>query len=433
MPNTRPLRRRGAPVYPTVALIAALTALGACSDDSNPVAPTPDPVETGAAVAFQRLLVADATAPTARLLSLSNDATVSTFQLAGPASLVYRTHSGRFAVVQQRDANRVNFFDAGVWTDGAMGYRRDATRLGFELTDGLPTHESVNGNWISIFMDGNGRAVWLNENDKIAGAPRVAFEVQTGGAHHSGSATFTVNGAPYLVVAPLNPAGGLPNSVEVRNQQGQVIASVPDCPSMHGNNAISGGVVFGCQDGMVLVRANGGQVAAEKIVPSGDMAGLGLRNAYSASGASFILGQFSALPGQPTQRVLATINPVTGAIGRLPALPDADVDHWRSIEPTKGQIVLLGRSGSLYVYDAATRALQHTVRNVVPAIPASGATTHQVDTVEDLAAVASPTTGEVVLVNIANGTVIRRINVGGAPSRLTITGARRNGTFALAQ
>ncbi len=425
-------RRRGAPVVPTVALALALTALGACSDDSNPVAPTPEPsIETGPAAAFQRLLVADATAPTARLLSLADNSTVTTFQLAGPASLVYRTHTGRFAVVQQRTVNRVNFFDAGVWTEGAIGYRRAPARLGFELTDSLPTHESVNGNWISIFMDGNGRAVWMNENDKLVGTPRVAFEVQTGGPHHSGSATFTVNGVPYLVVAPLNPAGGLPNSVEVRNQQGQVIASVPNCPSMHGNNAISGGVVFGCADGMVLVRASGATVTAEKVVPTGDMAGLGLRNAYSASGASFILGQFSALPGQPTQRVLATINPVTGALGRLPALPDADVDHWRSIEPVKGQIVLLGRSGSLYVYDAATRTLQHTVRNVVPSIPATGAITHQVDTVEDLAAVASPTTGEVVLVNLANGSVIRRIAVGGAPSRLTITGAKRNGSFAL--
>jgi hypothetical protein len=164
------------------------------------------------------------------------------------------------------------------------------------------------------------------------------------------------------------------------------------------------------------------------------MAGLGLRNAWAAkTGTGRILGQFSALPGQPTRRVLALIDPVSGAIDPLPALPAGVVDHWRAIEPVKGQVAMIGNDGTLYVYNAATRQLQHTVSNVTPAIAASGALTHQVDVVEDLAAVASPTTGEVVYVNLATGAIARRVNVGGAPSRLTFTGAKQNGTFRLAQ
>jgi hypothetical protein len=208
------------------------------------------------------------------------------------------------------------------------------------------------------------------------------------------------------------------------------VASVPNCPSMHGNASILNGAVYGCADGLVVIRQGVTGITATKVTTTGDMAGLGLRNAWSSkSGSGVILGQFSALPGQPTRRVMATIDPVTGAINPLPALPTGVVDHWRAIETTKGQIAMIANNGTLYVFNAATRTLQHSVANVVPTIAASGALTHQVDVAEDLAAVASPTTGEVVLVNTASGSIIRRIALGGAPSRLTITGAKQNGQF----
>ena len=409
---------------------ATIVALAACSDDSA-VGPTPSPELSAAQV--QRLLVAD-TAARARLLAVHNDSVVATYTLTGPGSYVYSTNSGRFAAIQQRTVDRVSFFDAGVWVDGNTAHRRAPAALDFTLNDGLPTHATVTGPWVSIFMDGNGRAVWLNEADFLAGTPRVAFEVQTGGPHHSGSSTIVLNGTPYFVVAPLNPAGGLPTAVEVRNQAGAVVASVPNCPAMHGNAAIMNGAAFGCSDGLVIVRQGVTGVTAIKVTTTGEMAGLGLRNAWAAkTGTGRILGQFSALPGQPTRRVLAMIDPVSGAIDPLPALPTGVVDHWRAIEPVKGQVVMIANNGTLYVYNAATRQLQHAVANVVPALPASGALTHQVDVVEDLAAVASPTTGEVVYVNLSTGTIQRRVNTGGHPSRLTFTGAKQNGTFTLAQ
>ena len=414
----RSLRSAGAGLF-------TLMALTACSDDSvSP--PEPDLVP---AIEVQRLLVSDAQAPTARLLALGNSEVLQTYTLAAPASLVYRTHSGQFGVIQQRTANRVQFLDGGIEPHDDHVHVEAPSLLSFQLNEGLPTHHSVNGSWISVFFDGTGRAVWMNEADKMAGNPRVAFEVATGGAHHSGSATMTVGTTPYFVYAPLNPAGGLPTAVNVRNQQGALVGQVASCPVMHGNAAIATGVVFGCQDGMALVRAGAGGVVAEKITPSGDMAGLGLRNAYATSGASFIIGQFSARPGQPTQRVLATIDPATGSINRLPALPAGVVDHARVVEPVKGQIVLLGTNGSLYIYSGTNRQLLRTVANVVPALPSTGAIVHAVDVVEDLAAVASPTTGEVVLVNLDSGTILRRINVGGQPSRLTILGPTRAGMY----
>src|SRR5690606_8467377 len=202
----------------------------------------------------------DAEAPSARLLALDDGAMLHTFDLSAPASAVYRTHSGRFGVIQQRAAGRVQFVDGGVWTDNGSGYEGTAGLLGFELTDGLPTHESVNGDWISIFFDGSGIARWMRETDKLAGTPRVAFETNSGSPHHGGSFALTVGSEPFFAHSTPNPAGGSPTGVVVKNQQGEVVSEVANCPSLHGNGSISTGGVFGCSDGFVVVRASGSTV-----------------------------------------------------------------------------------------------------------------------------------------------------------------------------
>ncbi|TVR54006.1 MAG: hypothetical protein EA421_09655 [Gemmatimonadales bacterium] len=409
-------------------MAGALLVVAGCSD--SPVASTPEP-ELEPAINLQRVLVTDAEQALARVLAASTGDLLGSMPLSGPGSYVYASASGRYGVVQQRTADRVQFVDGGIWTHDDHAHRNDPEMLAFDIADGLPTHGNVNGDWISTFFDGSGRATWVNERDFFEGSYRIAFEVATGGPHHSGSATVLVGNTPYFVVAPLNPAGGLPAAVDVYNLQGQVVASVPDCPVMHGNASARSTAVFGCNNGLVLVRSSGGSVAAEKVTPTGEMEGLGLRNAWSAPGASVILGQFAARPGEPTRRVLAVIDVAAGSLHPLQPLPSGVVDHFRTVEPVSNKIVLLGTDGTLYVYSGATRQLERTIASVVPALPASGATTHQVSVVEGMAAVASPSTGEVVLVNLDNGSTIRRINVGGQPSRLAILGAREQGMYEI--
>jgi hypothetical protein len=406
--------------------VAAITTLAACSDDpTGSRIADPEP-----AINFQRLLIADAEAPTARLIALHNDSTLQTFTLSEPASRVYRSGGGRFAAVQQIGAGRVQFVDGGVWAEERTAHRHGAGMLGFQLSDGRPSDENVMGDWISIFFDGSGMIRWLRESELRSSSPRVALEVNSGRPHHGISMTVVAGTTPYFAHSMPNPAGS-PTGVAVRNQQGQIVAEVPvgECPGTHGNSSIASGGVIGCNNGMVLVRPAGSGVTAQKVTLSGEMAGLALRNAFAGTGSSFILGQFAAFPGQPAQRVLATIDPATGVVSRLPALPAGVVDHWRAVEPARGQIVLLGTNGTVYVYSGSTRQLQHTVAGVVPPLPASGARPHQLAVVEDLAAVASPTTGEVVLIDLSRGTVIRRAAVGGSPSRIALLGTQRSGQF----
>jgi hypothetical protein len=422
------IRVRGVGRFRAGVAVAAATMFAACSDGpTGTVSGPPEP-----AVNFQRLLVADAQVPHARLLALHNDSVLQTISLGDqPASRVYRSGSGRFAVVQQINLGRVHFVDAGVWAENQTAFRRTPNVLGFQLADGRPSDENVHGDWVSIFFDGSGIIRWVRESELVAGNPRVAFEANSGRPHHGVSMTVVSGGTPFFAHSVPNDAGS-PTGVAVRNLQGQIVAQVPvgECPGVHGNSAIAAGGVFGCNNGMVVVRPSGTGVTAQKITLSGDMEGLALRNAYAATGASFIVGQFAAFPGQPAQRVFATIDPASGAVHRLPAFPPGVVDHWRAVEPVKGQIVILGTNGSLFVFNGATRQLQHTVANVVPALPTSGATPHQLAVAEDLAVVPSPTTGEVVLVNLSNGTVIRRVNVGGVPSRLALLGSQVGGQFS---
>jgi len=409
-----------------LATVAAIATLAACSDDpTSSRSETPEP-----AINFQRLLITDAQVPTARVIALHNDSTLHTFPLSETASRVYRSGGGRFAALQQITAGRVQFVDGGVWAEEATAHRHRGGMLGFQLLDGRPSDENVLGDWISVFFDGSGMVRWLRESELASGSPRVVLEVNSGRPHHGISLTVLAGSTPYFAHSVPGPTGS-PTGVAVRNQQGQVVAEVPvgECPGTHGSSAIGAGGVIGCNNGMVLIRPNVGGVTAQKVTLSGDMEGLALRNAFAGPGGSFIFGQFAGFPGQPAQRVFATIDPATGAVSRLPALPAGVVDHWRAVEPVKGQIVLLGTNGSLYVYQGVTRQLQHTVPGVVPPLPSSGAAPHQLAVVEDLAVVASPTTGEVVLVDLARGTVTRRVAVGGAPSRLALLGPHRSGQF----
>ncbi len=422
------LRRSTAFLLASVSLIV----LAACSDDGPTAAPGPDPDPEPTLISaeeLQRIVVTDANEPMGRVVSLAEGAALHEFDLVGPASYVAVSHSGRYAVLQQRASDRVHFLDGGSWTEGDKAHLHDAKLLDFVVDAPLPTHFSGNEGWMSTFFDGNGLAAWFHEEDFFAGSPRIAFEIETGGPHHSGSSAVISGDRSFFVVAPRNPEGGLPHAVHVYDESGQRVAEVDNCPGMHGNAASGTTTVFGCRDGMVLIQAQGSSVTAEKHEWDGELAELGLRNAWAASGASVILGMFLTPPGHDApQRRLGTVDVRTGAVHLLPSLPQGVLDHSWAVEPRRDRILVMTTQGALYVYSAATRELVHTIE-VTPALSGDSPRAHQVSGVEGIAAVASPTTGEVVIVDTDAGEVLRRIEVGGAPSRLGILGPRSQGMY----
>lgn len=418
---------------------AALTAvmlLAACGED-DPAGPGANARTVDAATEVRRLLVSDAVTPTAQLWDLKDNTNLGTQTFAGPPSLVYSSPSGRYGIVQQRVQNRVNFIDGGVFTTGSgtasVATRQAAQRLTFELRDSLPTHESVAGNWISIFFDGSGMARWIDERDLLAGNPRVAVEINSGGPQHSASATLVAPTTEYFVLAPRDPAGNiLPQGVQSFNRTGQSLGRMDNCRNMHGNAAIAGAVIFGCEDGIAYVRVGASGPVKVKAALTGSLAGLGVRNAYTEYGASFIVGQVMTRPGvTPSQNLLATIDPLSGSIEPLP-LPAGTGFHRISVDHFNNRVLVLATSGTLFVFNGLTRQLLHTIPGVVPQLPTSAIRFHEVAPADGVAYVASPYTGEVVVVNTAAGNITRRINLGGAPSRIAVLGVAKSGTVRLA-
>lgn len=430
MTNSRLLVRRGS-------ALAVLAFLAACGED-DPSAPSPNATQVDAATEVRRLLIADAVSPTAQLYDLKDNTNISTQTFAGPASLVYSSPSGRFGLVQQRAQGRVNFIDGGVFTTGSgntqSATRQSPARLTFELRDSLPTHESVAGNWISIFFDGSGMARWLDERDIIAGNPRVALEINSGGPQHSASATLVGTSAEYFVLAPRDPMGNiLPQGVQSFNRTGQSLGQMNDCKNMHGNAAIAGAVIFGCEDGIAYVRVGPTGPVKVKAALIGSMAGMGVRNAYTEYGANFIVGQVMTRPGvTPSVTTWVTIEPISGSIEPLP-LPSGSAVHRTVVDRYNGRVLQLTTAGALLVFNGLTRQLLHTIPGVVPQLPTSAIRFHEIGVADGVAYVASPYTGEVVVINTTAGTVTRRINVGGAPSRIAVLGATKSGTIALAK
>lgn len=413
----------------------ALAITAACSDGS-PTDPGDD-AAVAAATELRRLLVADATQPSARVIGLADNATLVTMTLDAPATNVYATESGRFGAVHQRAANVVSFVDGGVWLQGGGAQttaRRVAPRaLGFQLTDRVPSYESVNGPWLTVFADGAGMVRLLDEREMATGTFRAVASVNTGGGHHGGAASLTTSAGTYLVHTMPNPAGGSPRTVAVTSRQGAEVARTDDCPGMHGQGATRSAAVLGCTLGAVLVRAGAdGVPAISRLVPVGALEGLGVRSVWARHDADFLVGRLSTPAGAATpRRVLVTIDPATGAMQPLP-IPENTVEHSLAVDPHTQRIVLLATTGTLYVIDGAARALRHTIAGVVPTLPASGALPHQVAVAEGMAYLASPTAGEVIVVNTTTGAVAGRIAVDGQPSRLAVLGVRADGQYRLA-
>jgi hypothetical protein len=425
---TRPLRT-------TAALLAAFV-VAACGEDS-PTAPSPDANLVEAATDLRRILIGDAVASTADVFDLKSSTKIQSVALAGPASLVYASPSGRYGILQQRTQGLVNFVDGGIYTEGSgastVARKGAPARLAYEIRDSLPTHESVAGNWISIFFDGSGKAIWIDERDFYAGNYRTAVEINSGGPQHSASATLVTSAGDFFTLAPKDPAGNiLPQGVQSFNRSGQSLGRLDACPNMHGNAAIEGAVIFGCQDGILYVRlGSNGMPTKVKANLTGSLAGMGVRNAYSEYGAKFIVGQVLTPPGvTPSQRILATIDPLTGTIEPLP-MPAGVVDHRIAVDAYNNRALVLGTNGSLYIFNGLTRQLQHTLGGLVPALPTSAIRFHEVATADGVAFVASPYTGEVIEVNTGTGAIVRRHAVGGAPSRLAILGVHKGGQVRL--
>ena len=115
-----------------------------------------------------RLLIGDGETGMMSIIDLEHgDVEQDAFDLGSRAGRIDATKNGRFAIAVSSDANTAHVFDGGIYLE-AHGDHFDEVegpveRMGIDLSGDRPVHLYVGTEWATIFYDGSGDIVFLNE------------------------------------------------------------------------------------------------------------------------------------------------------------------------------------------------------------------------------------------------------------------------------
>ena len=215
----------------------------------------PEPSEDAAGM---RLLVADADSRDVHVLELADGDVLASFSTPGEAGRVYASPSGQFGFVVHRDENRVSLVHSGLTTvdhgdhadlvEGAP-YIAATMNVGRE-----PTHFFAHGNDVAFFNDEDGTVALLDQ--RLLGLSLDFTNLTTAQPDH---------GAPVVYGNYVLSGYYRLGRVDVYERSGELVQSIEGCPGLHGE-ALAGNVVaYGCDDGVLLIRANGGEFSSSKL------------------------------------------------------------------------------------------------------------------------------------------------------------------------
>ncbi|MCE2941573.1 MAG: hypothetical protein ACK53A_06185 [Gemmatimonadota bacterium] len=407
-------------------LAVAALALAACSDDPATPAASTEPADN-----FRRLFVSDNASGAVRAYNLSDLSLAGEMTAAEPSIYFYATGSGRFIVNHQRSANRVDVVDAGVFAVDQNTAVRRALAMLHTFRDSVPIHGISNGNLFAVFFDGTGTTQVFDETRLAAGNTTPVARIVKGATH---GASLGLANRWIVASPPVGTTSPLPAGVNVYNLQGQLVDSARNCPSLHGAHANATAAVFGCLDGILAGRVTGtSQPVWSKLNYTDTRFRTG--TVWGRWEGRWLLLR-STIPGQPTSnttRRLGLYDSQTGTMDFLPTLEGTDIEWTAGLSANGALSVALGRSGTLYVYDNATRTQIGRLENVVPgftSMPSGVASWLEFS--DDRVFISAPTQNQVVEVRIGTAPqVLRRLTVPGVPTRMALAGVRGTGRFRL--
>ena len=188
------------------------------------------------------------------------------FDLGSRAGRIYSTQNGRYAIAVSPDANAAHLFDGGIFME-AHGDHFDLVeaptqRLDIDLAGDRPVHLYVGEEWATIFYDGSGDVVLINEHDlEEQGSDYVPPSFNAGPQH--GAAVPLED--DLLAVSlkhpdyPANPDARNPIGAEIRGVNGDILYTAQGCPDLHGDAGNGHQAVFGCTGGALAVEAHDGE------------------------------------------------------------------------------------------------------------------------------------------------------------------------------
>ena len=223
-----------------------------------------------------RLLIGDGETGMMSIVDLEHgDVDQDAFDLGSRAGRIYSTKSGRFGIAVSSDANTAHVFDGGIYLE-AHGDHFDEVegpveRLGIDLSGDRPVHLYVGSEWATIFYDGSGDVVFLEEHElEEEGSDYVPPRINAGAQH---GAAVPFEGDLFAVSAQhpdyeSNPADyRLPIGADIVDLEGNVLHHDEGCEGLHGDAGNGHMVVFGCMGGVLVVEAHGGEYEGMFIGP----------------------------------------------------------------------------------------------------------------------------------------------------------------------
>ncbi len=407
------------------AALAATVVLAACSDNSTSPDASTEPAEN-----FRRLFVADNAAGVVRAYNLNDLSSAGEMTLGRASTYFYPTGSGRFIVAHQQTGNRVDVIDAGVFATSATAATRRAPAMAHFFGDSVPIHGISAGNIFAVFFDGTGTTQFFDETRLATGVTAPLARIVKGATHGASLGL----GNRWLLATPPMSGSPLPTGINVYNLTGSLVDSVRNCPQLHGAHATLTHAAFGCLDGVVIAQMNG---TSNPTWSKRNYTDTRFRTGtvWGRESSRFLLLR-STIPGQPTSnttRRLGVYDTQTGTMDFLPQTEGSDIEWTAGLSADGTRTVAIGRSGTLYIYDNATRTQVGKIDAVVPGFTTmpSGVASW-LEFAEDRVYISAPTQNQVVEVRIS-GTpaVLRRLTVPGVPTRLAIGGIRSGGRFTL--
>lgn len=254
-----------------------------------------------------RLIVGDGETGAVSVIELDHgEVEQDVLDLGSRAGRIYATNSGRFAIAVSSDANAVNVIDGGLYLEAHGGHfdevSKELSNVGLDLTGDRPVHMYVGEEWATVYYDGSGDVVLINEHElEEEGAsydpPRFNAGPQHGAAIPLEDDLFAVT-AQHPDYASNPEQYRLPVSVDIRDLTWNILYTADGCPDLHGDAGNGHMAVFGCTGGVLAVAAEEGQFSHAFIsAPAGSPEDFRLTSVWGAPGVDhfFALGSSAGL------------------------------------------------------------------------------------------------------------------------------------------
>lgn len=405
--------------------VAAGLLLAACNDVDRLPSDDHDhePVESSGRLVFGEV---DSDHSHVHVYDLHDGAAMGEFELDHPVTAIHSSPELRYAVVLQRDDDRVNFVDGGLWTeehgDHDDAFEEDPLLAALQIDACVrPTHYEAHDGVAALFCDGLASSgapagIRLFSDESIGLDQEIAthgFDTwQHGTAEPRDEWLLTTH-------READAEGTLPNRVELYELHGDHFhferRFETPCEGLHGSFSNHDYILFGCDDGVLVVHQTGdtGDDFADSKI--------GIPDRISQLAGHHDLDQFAGFGGS----VLYAIDPAAGTAQEVDWRNGVDelerVTH--AIDGHGEHLLILDNEGALHILDP------HDGWNTVTVVPEVALRMDGDPSIviapsraDDVVFVTDPANARIVMVDVEHGEVEDHIEPGFAPVGLAWVG-----------